>query len=123
MKTILLDVNDESVKFVDVADDLDEFYRLLDCDTIDITSRNINGIEFDVMCDDEGLLKEGAIVSAFDSNGTPVLVGNLMFFHTNPYGNLVGISDEECQHLLGCLEEYLDMQTFSIHPAITKCDY
>jgi len=123
MKTLLLDVNEQCIKFVDVKDSLEEFYELLNCDVIDITKRNIGGVVFDVMCDDEGLLKEGAIVSAFDSNGTPALVGNLMFFHTNPYGNLVGISDEECQHLIGCSETYLDMAHLWVCPAITRCDY
>jgi len=123
MKTILVDVHEQCMRPVDVADKLDEFYRLLRCDTIDITERNIGGKQFSVMCDDEGLLKNGAIVSAVDSNGEPVLVGNLLFFHTDPNGNLLGISDDECQHLLACSATYLNLDQFGIYPVITKCDY
>ena len=123
MKTILVDVYDKSIQPVDVADKLEDFYRLLRCDTIDITERNIGGKQFSVMCDDEGLLKDEAIVSAFDSNNNAALVGNLMFFHTDPNGNLVGISEDECRHLLACSETYVNVVRPGIYPAITKCDY
>ena len=90
MKTILVDVYDKSIQPVDVADKLEDFYRLLRCDTIDITERNIGGKQFSVMCDDEGLLKDEAIVSAFDSNNNAALVGNLMFFHSENHPSLRG---------------------------------
>lgn len=123
MKTILVDVYEHCVKPVDVPDKLDAFYKQLHCDTIDITERNIGGKQFSVMCDDEGLLKEEVIVSAFDSSFEPVLVGNLMFFHTDPNGHLVGLADDECQHLISCVEEYVDFERFSVYPVMTKCDY
>ena len=123
MKTILVDVNEQCMKPVDVADKLDEFYQLLNCDTIDITERNIGGQQFSVMCDDEGLLKDGARVSALNSGGEPALVGNLMFFHTDPNGNLVGLSEDECRHIIACSETYIDLDHFAIYPIVTKCDY
>ena len=123
MKTILIDVHEQCMKPVDVADKLSEFYRLLRCDTIDITERKIGGKQFSVMCDDEGLLKDGARVSAFDSDGSAALVGNLMFFHTDPNGNLLGLSEDECRHLIACSEMYLNLDQFGVYPVITKCDY
>lgn len=123
MKTILIDVQNGCMIPVDVPDKLEVFYEQLNCDTIDITERNIGGKQFSVMCDDEGLLKDGAIVSAVNSNGEPVLVGNLMFFHTDRNGNLVGLADDECQHLLSCVEMCINLENLSISPVVTKCDY
>lgn len=122
MKTILLDVYDQSIKPVDVNDKLSEFYRLLRCSTIDITLRDIGGKVFDVMCDDEGLLTDNPIVSAFDSDGRMALVGNLLFFHTDGEGNLVGLTDSECAYLLDCVAWHIDMETGDIIPVLTKCD-
>ena len=123
MKTILLDVYDRSIKPVDVRDDLQEFYRLLRCGTIDITQRKIGGKIFEVMCDDEGLLTDHPITSAFDSNGHMMLVGNLMFFHADDEGNLVGLTDSECAYLLDCVAWHIDMETGDIIPVLTKCDF
>lgn len=123
MKTILVDVYDRSVKPVDVEDKLSEFYRLLRCGTIDITQREIGGKVFDVMCDDEGLLTDNPIVSAFDSDGRMALVGNLMFFHTDGEGNLVGLTDNESAHLLACAEWHINLEDGSITPVMTRCDF
>lgn len=123
MQTILIDIENGSIKPVDVPDSLDAFYELLNCRTIDITQRKIKGKVFDVMCDDEGLLKDYCLVSAYDSSGRVALVGNLMFFHTDRDGNLVGISDDECVHILSCIETAIDVDTGFCIPVLTQCDF
>lgn len=123
MKTILLDVYDRSIKPVDVRDDLQEFYRLLRCGTIDIISRSIGGKVFDVMCDDELASSDNPIVSAFDGDGRIATIGNLMFFHSDDEGNLVGLTDSECAYLLDCVTWHIDMETGDIIPVMTKCDF
>lgn len=45
---------------------LDAYYNLLRCDTIDIVSRVIGGECYDIICDDEALLKENPVPSAID---------------------------------------------------------
>lgn len=45
---------------------LDAYYTLLRCDCIDIVSRVIGGECYDIICDDEALLKENPVPSAFD---------------------------------------------------------
>lgn len=98
MKTLLLDAENREISVIDVEDDLDAFYEKLNCRCIDIPVRSIGGRYFDVMCDDEGLLKEDPVVSAIGSNGV-MLVGNLMFFHHDDEGNLVELSDEDISHI------------------------
>ena len=122
MQTILVDIENGSIKPVDVPDSLDAFYELLHCRAIDITQRKIKGKRFDVMCDDEGGLKDRPLVSAYSSRGRVALVGNLMFFHTDRDGNLVGISDDECVHILSCVETAIDLDSGSCVPVVTQCD-
>ena len=76
---------------------LDDFYREIGCDTIDITSRRICGKSFDIIVDDEGLLKEGAEtkVSALvqqDGQLAPQLVGTLIFTNHDAAGNTTDLS-------------------------------
>ena len=100
MKTLLLDVYGGHYQMTDVKDELDDFYSKLGCSCIDIVNLKIGGKSFDVMCDDEGLFRENPRVSAATSDGYAVLVGNLMFFHHDSQGELLGIDDSEIVHIL-----------------------
>lgn len=99
MKTFLIDVYNRERGEVDVKNELEAFYEKLDCRCIDIVVRKVNGVEFDIMCDDEGLFREDCRPSAFTAEGDPMLVGNLMFFHHDAEGNLTEISDDEMRLL------------------------
>lgn len=62
----------------DIEKSLDSYYKEIGCDMIDIVSRKIGGIWYDIIVDDEGLLKADPIVTAVEPNGSPALVGNLI---------------------------------------------
>lgn len=53
---------------------LDDYYREIGCDCIDIAVVSVNGTPFNVIVDDEGLLKGGAVPSVFERDGRPRLV-------------------------------------------------
>ena len=101
MKAYLLDVENRVHKAVEIddSDRLNEYYRLLNCSRIDITSRNVGGIEYDIIADDEGMLKENPIVSALDPEGQPALVGNLLFCKYDGEGGETSLSDDDIAHL------------------------
>lgn len=40
---VLVDVEKETVSKIEIKDELDEFYRILNCSCIDIVSRRIGG--------------------------------------------------------------------------------
>lgn len=40
-----------------IENSLDGYYKALDCDIIDITMRTVGNKRYDIICDDEGLLK------------------------------------------------------------------
>lgn len=87
-----------------VVETLDDMYREIGCDTIDITRRMIGGKEFDIIVDDNGWLIEKPELSAIfvhgDSEVEPALVGTLIICSHDADGNTVDISVED--HMLIC---------------------
>ena len=77
MKMLLLDVKNREVKMVE-ANELDDYYRLIGCRTIDIVSRSIGDVRVEIVLDDEGAIIDKPKASAIDINGTPMLFGNLL---------------------------------------------
>lgn len=96
MKLALL--NESGIGTIDIKGTLDEYYDLIECDCIDIVTRKVGDTYFDIICDDEGLLKDSPRVSAVDMHCNPMLVGNLIFSHTDD-GETVGITDDEIEFL------------------------
>ena len=122
LKTILLDVKNETVSTIEVEDNLDSFYEKLDCDLFDIVTRKIGGKYFDVMCDDEGLFNDPKI-SAIDNYGEIMFVGNLMFFHEDNDGNLVSLSDDDIKHINKYIQKMCTKEFPNGYPMLTQCEY
>lgn len=95
MKVFVLDTEDQSFNFVETEGGLEEWYRLLHCDLIDITERKIGGKYFDVICDDEGLFKENPIVSAVAKSGEARLVGSLAICNHDGEGHESGLTPDD----------------------------
>ena len=97
---MLIDVTNNSVKIVAVPDELTEYYRILNCEYIDIYRRKIGDRWYSVICDDEGALKEGAIVSAMDVQGRIAFFGNLFILSgRNDDAELHSLTDSEIANL------------------------
>ena len=101
LKTILIDVKNKAIEVVEINDDIDTFHELIGCRCIDITTRKVAGEYYDIMCDDEGLLKDDAIPSAITPDGYVQLVGNLMLFKNDNSGNLISLSDKDIKRIRG----------------------
>ena len=78
MQLLCLDVYKNEIRLCD-CNGLEDFYEQLDCSTIDIVRRKIGDKVYDIICDDEGLFRDDARVSAITEDGEPALVGNLLF--------------------------------------------
>ena len=99
MKALLLDVMEGKVETVD-ADGLEEFYKLLHCTTIDIVQRIIGDRWYDIVCDDNGTFVEDPRISAVDSKGQIMLVGNLLICGlADADGVLTSLSEEDIEHI------------------------
>ena len=121
MRAFLIDQRDRTAKEVDINPELDELYKVLDCDTIDIVVRKVDGVEFDIVCDDEGLFKQPAVPSACTTQGNPTLVGNLLFCHHNLDGELTECSEDD----VIWLDDHLGMLFCNkhIYPIVTGLNY
>lgn len=72
------------IKAVTIDKTLESYYKTLHCDLIEIPTYKFGGKRFDVICDEEGLIKGGQpVVSAIDAAGKPALVGSLLIVNTN----------------------------------------
>lgn len=100
MKVFLFDVSRIDPHVVETKGGLAEWRKLLKCDLIDITRRKIGGRYFDVILDDEALLKAGAKVSAIDPDQKPALVGNLIVCNSDEEGNETTLTDEDILHIM-----------------------
>ena len=97
---VLVDVNAGTVKETTIEANLNSYYKILDCTCIDIVVRRLGPYQFDIICDDEGLFRENARVSAIDPMGQPMLVGNLFFCHHDEKGNMTSLHPEEITFIL-----------------------
>ena len=122
MITVVIDVLKNEVSVKDVEDTLETWYDLLNCTCIDITSRRIDGQYYDIVCDDEGLLKSGAIVSAASESGDPMLVGNLAIVNCNEEGELVGLTANDVKKVRNQVKQYIDFENAVLRPVLT-CEY
>lgn len=77
MVGMLINVKKENATLVNY-ETLEDMQKLVDTDCITIVSRKIGNSFFDIVCDDEGLLKNEPIISAYNRNLEPELVGNLL---------------------------------------------
>ena len=99
MKVYVIDAETGKHRVEDTDCSLEELYRLTHCSCIDIASRKIGGQWFDIVVDDEGLLKSNPIVTAATADLRPVLVGSLIVCRHDSDGNIAGLSNADIELL------------------------
>ena len=78
----------------EIQDKVDELQAVVGGRCFTIASRKIGGEYFDIICDDEGLLRDAPLPSAADPNGTIMLVGNLFICrHRGP--DLISLKESD----------------------------
>lgn len=122
MRGYLIDVIEGKTHSVDVFD-LEDYQKFIHCQTIDIVSRTIGDREYEIICDDEGLSKRPALVSAVNSNGQPMLVGNLIVMgNSGGDEDMHEISFDEIQHLKKHFMHVVTKGSGPIHHYTLLCD-
>ena len=79
-------------------DTLENIYKILDVETIDVAVRKIGNFTYDIICDDEGLLKD-SLPSAVTDKDEVQLVGNLLLVNHDEEGNFTSLTDEQIKDL------------------------
>jgi len=79
-KTVnMLYVRGDSATFEKVNPSLKNYYEMLNCDLIDIVKIQFGGKAYDVICDDEALLRQPPFsFSVISKEGHPMIAGNIL---------------------------------------------
>lgn len=116
IKGILL--SNDHPRLIEIEDDLQTYYRILNCDCIDIVHRNIGGKFFDIVCDDEALLKENPQFRAISKCRRDGLFGNL-FICNHDGENLSSLSEDDIRlienNFVDCIDNKGNERTIVIY--------
>lgn len=100
MKLFLLDVVNNKTQIVH-CNGLDDYYKYIGCENIDIVRRTIGGVPVNIICDDEALLNATPKISAVDTTGAPALFGNLLVAGVQVVdGELTELTTEEIKQIM-----------------------
>lgn len=84
------------LEVVEIEPKLDTYYKILDCDTVEMPSRKIGGKYFIFICDEEALCgKVSAVTVRSKSDDELNLVNSVIICNTDDEGNEVSLSDED----------------------------
>ena len=125
MKMLMINVENRKVEMVE-ANTLTDYYKLIGCRTIDIISRSIGNVRVEIVLDDEGCLVNAPKISAINSNGEPILFGNLLIASgkVTDDGELTELDQDEIEAIKTW---YLATITTSVYkepyPVLVEVDY
>ena len=107
-----------------VEDSLDSFYKLLHCSTIDIVTRTVGGVPVNIVCDEEGALKDNPWISAISSKGEVMLVGALFIVGAETDdGELVSLSEADQRKVRRCIRYGLTRSHPELYPMLGEVEY
>lgn len=103
MKYVLFEAGKSEGKVVELESTLEEYYKLLNCDCIEMISRKFNNTYYDVIVDEEGLFKQNLVPTAqsYDENGVKfeTIFGNMLVTKVNEEGDCVDLNAEDIKNI------------------------
>lgn len=97
---VLIDVIKNEMKEVTIDNTVEELRRILNCDTIDIIAREINGVDVLIVCDDCGLLKKNPIPSIICFKNKEVIAGNVFICDFDGVEDICSLSEYKIKRVL-----------------------
>lgn len=110
-------IKEDKVEIVEVENSLIELYKLLNCDLIQVVERKIGDKVYDIICDEEGLLKPN-FQSAICSNYTENLYGNILIVNHDDEGNFTSLSNDEIIDINKSILELVDVLQLKIRKVL-----
>ena len=120
IKGILVDVKSNIIDVCEIEKSLESYYKILNCNLIDIVSMKIGNKHFDIICDDEGLMKEDITISAIYDDFTPALVGNLFIVRHDGRGNERSLTSNDISMVLENVTALQSTKTTKATTIVTK---
>ena len=99
---VLVDVIHNTIEEITIIDTLDNLYKILNCDTIDIIKRSINGKLYHVVCDDNALLKNPIPrIGLVNPTGDSKIYGNAFICgDVDCEGDLTSLNEDDIKSIL-----------------------
>lgn len=125
---VLIDTEKRIARSVIIEDEIEEFYKILNCSIIDIVQRRIGSGRskkvFSIVCDDEGTFVADPKIFAVNNIGDWMLVGNLFITGlSDGKGNLLSLTESETDYIL----RHCKKKPTKKHPEglmiLTQCEY
>lgn len=99
MKCFLLKT-DNTCKVVNMEFTLENYYKHLDCNCIDIAERKIGNKFYDVICDDEGLLVDNPKVCCIAGDSDYNIYGNIIICNGDDNGNEQPLTEDDIANIM-----------------------
>lgn len=128
----LIDVYNERARVVTVPDQLESYYKLLDCKRIAMPEHRIGAGDtrqhvFSIICDDDALDRDPQKISAIDKDGSAMLCGNLFIVRAraNEYGEFeaASLSPEDIEYLKRFILRQATRRFPKPYPMLCQCEY
>lgn len=123
IKGVLVDVYNEKAEVVELKPELDEYYKILNCDMIEIATRKIGRKVFDIVCDEEGTFVEDPKISAISNIGRPMLVGNILVLGQSTDGKENGLTPAEVKYVMDRVVKLRTNHWPEGYPMLTQVEY
>jgi hypothetical protein len=107
MRTTAMLIANHEAKVVEFEDTIEELYKLINCETIDMVERMIKGTRYVFILDDEGkICKEPKEPSAYATDYPEVIVGNIIISKgEDKDGYLMPITIEDATKIANAMEK------------------
>lgn len=124
MKMILIDTSKEKAEVVTVKEDkLETYYELLKCQYIEIVEREIHGVRFNIICDEEGKFKENKLSGVMKDN-SDFFVGNILLCGLgDKKGNLTGLKGDDIDIIMNYIVSVSCEGEEELHPVVFELEY
>lgn len=100
---MLIRTDGTNASFKTIPANLESYYKTLDCELIDIVNRQVGHDKdnrYNIICDDEALLKSPAVSTAIDHSLNYCLYGNLFVVGVDEEtGDVRSLTKDERKHL------------------------
>ena len=124
LRGFLIKTNGECTEArIDREHELEELYRVCECNTIDIVSRKIAGDYYDITCDDEALLKTEPVFTAVSKDNYLMLCGNLFITRNNAAGELADLTDDDVLRIQHSLLTMPDDRPLGLAKRLLLCEF